>query len=143
MPDVCSQGAAQKEERGAASRKRKGRVKQKVKKKSSLQSESTVVAEDEGGKGAAGRNSAGAAPGLLHSNKVAQGKPTALETPPPPTGQRAKRKNKILKNKIKSEETLPPQANENPSSTFDLYRRAMMALKMQKGTPKAPSIVSS
>nr|XP_060612352.1 ADP-ribosylation factor-like protein 13A [Anolis sagrei ordinatus] len=143
MPDVCSQGAAQKEERATASRKRKGRLKQKVKKKSSLQSESTIVAEDEGGKAATGKSGTGATPGLLHSNKVAQGKPRALETPPPPAGQRTKRKNKILKNKIKSEETLPSQTNENTTSTFDLYRRAMMALKMQKGTPKAPSIASS
>ncbi|XP_042335318.1 ADP-ribosylation factor-like protein 13A [Sceloporus undulatus] len=105
IQDACSQGT-QKEERATALKKRKGKVKQKVKKKNSVQSENTI-AEDDSGKAAA--------------------------------GQRTKKKHKMLKNKIKSEETSPAQPNENLSSTFDLYRRAMLALKMQQGSQKSPS----
>ncbi|XP_062997813.1 ADP-ribosylation factor-like protein 13A [Elgaria multicarinata webbii] len=129
---------SQKEEKALASKKRKGKVKLKVKKKSLVQSEDTL-AEDDSGKLAMSGSKVGAIAGLLHSNKVAQENPRGSETSPPPPGQRPKKKNKILKNKIKTQESSQSQPNENLSSTFDLYRRAMLALKRQQEGRKPQS----
>ncbi|XP_053129600.1 ADP-ribosylation factor-like protein 13A isoform X13 [Hemicordylus capensis] len=57
----------------------------------------------------------------------------------PCAGQSTKKKNKMLKNKIKSQEASQTQPDENPSGTFDLYRRAMLVLKMQQERRKPPS----
>uniref|UniRef100_A0ACB8FWY4 Uncharacterized protein n=1 Tax=Sphaerodactylus townsendi TaxID=933632 RepID=A0ACB8FWY4_9SAUR len=130
---------SQKEERTMAPKKKKRKVNLKMKKKGSVQSSSTL-AEDVKGKMAASGSKCGAIGGLIQNNKVAQENPRIRETSPTPAGQSTKKKNKTLKNKIKSKEQAETQRNENLSSTFDLYRRAMLALKMQQEGPKTHSI---
>nr|XP_020657780.1 ADP-ribosylation factor-like protein 13A [Pogona vitticeps] len=134
---------SQKEEKSTAPKKRKGKAKAKVKKKSLVPPENAVVDPDNGTTAAAGRSKVGAITGLFQSNKVAQENPRALETSLPPPGQQTKKKNKILKNKIQSQEAFQTQQNETVSGTFDLYRRAMMALKMKQQEGRKPQPVTT
>ncbi|KAJ6663305.1 hypothetical protein lerEdw1_010441 [Lerista edwardsae] len=132
---------AQKEDHGVAPQKRKKKVKLKTRKKGSVQSESTLPKGDHS-KTAEGGSKNGAIGSLLHSNKVAQENPTIKETSPPQAGEHrcptksTKKRNKGLKNKTKVQEPPQTQPKENLSGTFDLYRRAMLALKMQQGRQK-------
>ncbi|XP_015283516.1 PREDICTED: ADP-ribosylation factor-like protein 13A [Gekko japonicus] len=127
----------QKEERTTAPRKKKKKVKLKMKKKGLVQSDGTL-AEDDKGKMAAGGSKVGAIGGLIQNNRVAQENPRIRETSTP-AGQNTKKKNKILKNKIKTKEQTETRPIENLSSTFELYRRAMLALKMQQEAQKTHS----
>ncbi|XP_054695431.1 ADP-ribosylation factor-like protein 13A [Grus americana] len=61
--------------------------------------------------------------------------------PPPPVQGMKKRKKKKIKNKIKSQEPAVEQQREEVSSTFDLYRRAMLALKMRQEQRKQQSAI--
>ncbi|XP_077164169.1 ADP-ribosylation factor-like protein 13A [Paroedura picta] len=129
---------SQKEERTTAPRKKKKKVKLKMKKKGLVQSDSPL-AEDDKGKMAASGSKIGAIIGLLQNNRVAQENPRIREMSPTPAGQNAKKKNKLPKNKIKTKEPAETRPMENLSSTFDLYRRAMLALKMQQEGQKTHS----
>lgn len=53
-----------------------------------------------------------------------------------------KKKKKKIKNKIKSQEPSLEQQHEEASSTFDLYRRAMLALKMRQEQRKQTSAIA-
>ncbi|KAL9837413.1 ADP-ribosylation factor-like protein 13A [Geothlypis trichas] len=114
------------EESAKGPRRRKRKV--KVKKKGLGQ---PGPAEEPEGPGA------GAAGGLLLPNRVGQEEPT----PHPAQGMKKKKKKKI-KNKIKSREASLEQQREEVSSTFDLYRRAMLALKMRQEQRKQPSAIA-
>ncbi|CAI5793607.1 ADP-ribosylation factor 13A isoform X4 [Podarcis lilfordi] len=129
-PTTLPQNIPSQEEILVASKKKKGKLKLKVKKKSLVQSENTLT-EDDSAKAAASGSKVGGVTVRRPSNKVAQENPRVLESAPPPAGQSTKKKNKRLKNKVKSQESSQTQPNEHLSSTFDLYRRAMLALKMQ------------
>nr|XP_028571748.1 ADP-ribosylation factor-like protein 13A isoform X2 [Podarcis muralis] len=129
-PTKLPQNIPSQEEMPVASKKKKGKLKLKVKKKSLVQSENTLT-EDDSAKAAASGSKVGGVTVRRPSNKVAQENPRVLESTPPPAGQSTKKKNKRLKNKVKSQESSQTQPNEHLSSTFDLYRRAMLALKMQ------------
>ncbi|XP_074407880.1 ADP-ribosylation factor-like protein 13A [Zonotrichia albicollis] len=120
------------EESTKGPRRRKRKV--KVKKKGSGQA---GPAEEPEGPGA------GAAGGLLLPNRVGQEEPSAIGmgTPHPAQGMKKKKKKKI-KNKIKSREPSLEQQREEVSSTFDLYRRAMLALKMRQEQRKQPSAIA-
>ncbi|KAM7043249.1 ADP-ribosylation factor-like protein 13A [Acridotheres tristis] len=118
------------EESTKGPRRRKRKV--KVKKKGSGQ---PSAAEEPEGPGAGGDSRAGAAGGLLLPNRVGQEEPMA--TPHPAQGVKKKKKKKI-KNKIKSREPSLEQQREEVSSTFDLYRRAMLALRMRQEQRKQP-----
>ncbi|XP_077042061.1 ADP-ribosylation factor-like protein 13A [Agelaius phoeniceus] len=85
----------------------------------------------------------GAAGGLLLPNRVGQEEPSAvgMATLHPAQGMKKKKKKKI-KNKIKSRESSLEQQREEVSSTFDLYRRAMLALKMRQEQRKQPSAIA-
>ncbi|XP_025034457.2 ADP-ribosylation factor-like protein 13A isoform X1 [Pelodiscus sinensis] len=112
----------------------------KGKKKGLVQSGS--LADEEDGKARGGEIRASAAVGLLHSNRVGQEKPLRPGTAPPPAGQNTRKKKKKIKNKIKSQESSLEPRNEGTSGTFDLYRRAMLALKMRQERRKLPSAVT-
>ncbi|XP_074910065.1 ADP-ribosylation factor-like protein 13A [Buteo buteo] len=116
-------------------RKRKG----KVRKKGSGQ---PSPAEEPEGPGGGGDSRAGAAGGLLPPNRVGQGEPapTGMATPHPVQGTKKKKKKKI-KNKIKSQEPAVEPQREEVSSTFDLYRRAMLALKVRQEQRKQQSAI--
>ncbi|KAM9127118.1 LOW QUALITY PROTEIN: ADP-ribosylation factor-like protein 13A [Pangshura tecta] len=116
------------------------RKKGKVKKKGLVQCGS--MADEEEGKAWGGENRASAAVGLLHSNRVGQEKPLPQGTTPLPAGQSTKKKKKKIKNKIKSQESSLEPQNEGISGTFDLYRRAMLALKMRQEWRKQPSAIT-
>ncbi|XP_063202905.1 ADP-ribosylation factor-like protein 13A [Chroicocephalus ridibundus] len=121
--------------KGPGRRKRK----MKVKKKGSGQ---PSLAEDLEAPGGVGDSRAGAAGGLLPPNRVGQEEPTptGTATPRPVQGMKKKKKKKI-KNKIKSQEPAVEQQHEEVSSTFDLYRRAMLALKMRQEQRKQQSTI--
>ncbi|KAM9227025.1 ADP-ribosylation factor-like protein 13A [Leptosomus discolor] len=122
--------------KGPGRRKRKV----KVRKKGSGQ---PSPAEEPEGPGGAG-DSRGAARGLMPPNRVGQEEPAPnrIATPHPAQGMKKKKKKKI-KNKIKSQEPAVEQQCEEVSSTFDLYRRAMLALKMrQEQRKQQPTIIS-
>lgn len=53
-----------------------------------------------------------------------------------------KKKKKKIKKKIKSQEPSLEQQHEEASSTFDLYRRAMLALKMSQEQRKQTSAIA-
>ncbi|XP_053230228.1 ADP-ribosylation factor-like protein 13A isoform X2 [Podarcis raffonei] len=129
-PTKLPQNIPSQEEMPVASKKKKGKLKLKVKKKGLVQSENTLT-EDDSAKAAGSGSKVGGVTVCRPSNKVAQENPRVLETAAPPAGQSTKKKNKRLKNKVKSQESSQTQPNEHLSSTFDLYRRAMLALKMQ------------
>ncbi|XP_074988517.1 ADP-ribosylation factor-like protein 13A isoform X5 [Caretta caretta] len=129
----------QKEEGPRVPKRRKKKV--KMKKKGLVQCGN--VADEEEGKAWGGENRASAAVGLLHSNRVGQEKPLPQGTIPLPAGQSTKKKKKKIKNKIKSQESSLEPQNEGISGTFDLYRRAMLALKMRQERRKQPSAVTS
>ncbi|XP_052669951.1 ADP-ribosylation factor-like protein 13A isoform X2 [Harpia harpyja] len=116
-------------------RKRKG----KVRKKGSGQ---PSPAEEPEGPGGGGDSRAGAAGGLLPPNRVVQREPapTGMATPHPVQGTKKKKKKKI-KNKIKSQEPAVEPQCEEVSSTFDLYRRAMLALKVRQEQRKQQSAI--
>ncbi|XP_069667586.1 ADP-ribosylation factor-like protein 13A isoform X2 [Haliaeetus albicilla] len=116
-------------------RKRKG----KVRKKGSGQ---PSPAEEPEAPGGGGDSRAGAAGGLLPPNKVGQGEPapTGMATPHPVQGTKKKKKKKI-KNKIKLQEPAVEPQREEVSSTFDLYRRAMLALKVRQEQRKQQSAI--
>ncbi|XP_029853288.1 ADP-ribosylation factor-like protein 13A isoform X2 [Aquila chrysaetos chrysaetos] len=116
-------------------RKRKG----KVRKKGSGQ---PSPAEEPEGPGGGGDSRAGAAGGLLPPNRVGQGEPApiGMATPHPVQGTKKKKKKKI-KNKIKSQEPAVEPQHEEVSSTFDLYRRAMLALKVRQEQRKQQSAI--
>ncbi|XP_059715681.1 ADP-ribosylation factor-like protein 13A [Haemorhous mexicanus] len=120
------------EESAKGPRRRKRKV--KVKKKGLGQ---PSPAEEPEGPGV------GAAGGLLLPNRVGQEEPTAIgmATPLPVQGMKKKKKKKI-KNKIKSRDPSLEQQHEEVSSTFDLYRRAMLALKMRQEQRKQPSAIA-
>ncbi|XP_072733470.1 ADP-ribosylation factor-like protein 13A [Ciconia boyciana] len=121
--------------KGPGRRKRKV----KVRKKGSGQ---PSPAEEPEGAGGVGDGRAGAAGGLLPPNRVGQEEPapTGTATPYPAQGLKKKKKKKI-KNKIKSQEPAVEQQREEVSSTFDLYRRAMLALKMRQEQRKQQSAI--
>ncbi|KAM7094946.1 ADP-ribosylation factor-like protein 13A [Ciconia maguari] len=121
--------------KGPGRRKRKV----KVRKKGSGQ---PSPAEEPEGAGGVGDGRAGAAGGLLPPNRVGQEEPapTGTATPYPAQGIKKKKKKKI-KNKIKSQEPAVEQQREEVSSTFDLYRRAMLALKMRQEQRKQQSAI--
>ncbi|XP_071669443.1 uncharacterized protein [Patagioenas fasciata] len=116
--------------------KRKKNV--KVRKKGSRQPSSA----EELDRPEVGDSRAGAAGGLLTPNRVGQEEPATTETatPHPAQGTKKKKKKKI-KNKIKSQEPAAEQQHEEVSSTFDLYRRAMLALKMRQEQRKQQSTI--
>ncbi|XP_041572215.2 ADP-ribosylation factor-like protein 13A, partial [Taeniopygia guttata] len=116
------------EESTKGPRRRKRKV--KVKKKGSGQPSPAAESEGPG---------AGAAGGLLLPNRVGQEEP--IPTPRPAQGMKKKKKKKI-KSKIKSREPSLEQQREEISSTFDLYRRAMLALKMRQQKRKQPSAIA-
>ncbi|XP_041252631.1 ADP-ribosylation factor-like protein 13A [Onychostruthus taczanowskii] len=120
------------EESAKGPRRRKRKV--KVKKKGLGQAS---PAEEPEGPGV------GAAGGLLLPNRVGQEEPVpiGMATPLPAQGMKKKKKKKI-KNKIKSREPSLEQQREEVSSTFDLYRRAMLALKMRQEQRKQPSAIA-
>ncbi|XP_025063251.1 ADP-ribosylation factor-like protein 13A [Alligator sinensis] len=130
--------SAQKEEGTKVIKKKK--VKVKIKKKGLVQSRSTT--EEEEGKLEAGENRASAGIGLLHSNRVGQENPSSQETAPPFAGKSTKKKKKKIKNKIKSQQSSLEPWTEDISSTFDLYRRAMLALKMRQEQRKQLAAVT-
>ncbi|XP_057888907.1 ADP-ribosylation factor-like protein 13A [Melospiza georgiana] len=120
------------EESAKGPRRRKRKV--KVKKKGLGQA---GPAEEPEGPGA------GAAGGLLLPNRVGQEEPSAVGTGTPhPAQSMKKKKKKKIKNKIKSREPSLEQQREEVSSTFDLYRRAMLALKMRQQQRKQPSAIA-
>lgn len=133
FPKFPKNNPSQKEDQLASPQKRKRKVKLKMRKKSSVQSESTL-ADGDTSKTAEGGSKTGAIGGLLHSNKVAQENPK--ETSPPPAAQSTKKRNKASRNKTKAPDPPQVQPKENLSGTFDLYRRAMLALKMQQERQK-------
>ncbi|XP_006266076.1 ADP-ribosylation factor-like protein 13A isoform X1 [Alligator mississippiensis] len=133
-----SQGGRAKEEGTKVIKKKK--VKVKVKKKGLVQSRSTT--EEEEGKLEAGENRASAGIGLLHSNRVGQENPSSQETAPPFAGKSTKKKKKKIKNKIKSQQSSLEPWTEDISSTFDLYRRAVLALKMRQEQRKQLAAVT-
>ncbi|XP_054145420.1 ADP-ribosylation factor-like protein 13A [Melozone crissalis] len=120
------------EESAKGARRRKRKV--KVKKKGLGQAGPAEEPEAPG---------AGAAGGLLLPNRVGQEEASAIGTgtPHPARGTKKKKKKKI-KNKIKSREPSLEQQREEVSSTFDLYRRAMLALKMRQEQRKQPSAIA-
>ncbi|CAM9376158.1 unnamed protein product [Bubo scandiacus] len=122
--------------KGPGRRKRKV----KVRKKGSGQ---PSPAEEPEGPGGGGDNRAGAAGGLLPFNRVGQEEPapTGTATPHPAQGMKKKKKKKI-KNKIKNQEPAVEQQREEVSSTFDLYRQAILALKMRQEQRKQPSAIA-
>ncbi|KAM6061312.1 ADP-ribosylation factor-like protein 13A [Chlamydotis macqueenii] len=121
--------------KGPGRRKRK----MKVRKKGSGQ---PSPAEEPEGPGGGGDSRAGAAAGLLPPNRVGQEEPapTGTAAPHPVQGMKKKKKKKI-KNKIKSQEPAVEQQHEAVSSTFDLYRRAMLALKMRQEQRKQQPVI--
>ncbi|KAM6353427.1 ADP-ribosylation factor-like protein 13A [Alca torda] len=121
--------------KGPGRRKRKVKVKKKGSGQPSL-------AEEPEGPGGVGDSRVGAAGGLLPPNRVGQEEPapTGTATPRPVQGMKKKKKKKI-KNKIKSQEPAAEQQHEDVSSTFDLYRRAMLALKMRQEQRKQQSTI--
>ncbi|XP_037764527.1 ADP-ribosylation factor-like protein 13A isoform X4 [Chelonia mydas] len=129
----------QKEEGPRVPKRRKKKM--KMKKKGLVQCGN--MADEEEGKAWGGENRASAAVGLLHSNRVGQEKPLPQGTIPLRAGQSTKKKKKKIKNKIKSQESSLEPQNEGISGTFDLYRRAMLALKMRQERRKQPSAVTS
>ncbi|KAM9537903.1 ADP-ribosylation factor-like protein 13A isoform 1-T1 [Guaruba guarouba] len=119
-----------------------GRKKRKVKvRKKGLRQPSPV--EEPAGPGGGGDSRAGAAGGLLPPNRVGQEElvPTVMPTLHPAQAVKKKKKKKI-KNKIKSQDPAVEQQHEELSSTFDLYRRAMLALKMRQEQRKQPSAIA-
>ncbi|XP_053812090.1 ADP-ribosylation factor-like protein 13A [Vidua chalybeata] len=123
---VCRLLPLEESTKGPRRRKRKVKVKKK-----GLGQPSPAEEPEGAGVGAAG--------GLLLPNRVGQEEPIA--TPHPAQGMKKKKKKKI-KNKIKSREPSLEQQHEEISSTFDLYRRAMLALKMRQEQRKQPSAVA-
>nr|XP_056715767.1 ADP-ribosylation factor-like protein 13A [Euleptes europaea] len=136
-PTKNSQNIVSQEEDITTAPKKKKKVKLKMKKKVSVQSSSTLARDDKG-KIAASGSKGGAIGGLIQNNRVAQENPRIRETSPT-AGQNTKKKNKILKNKIKIQERTETRPNEPLSTTFELYRRAMLALKMQQEEQKKRS----
>ncbi|XP_075619047.1 ADP-ribosylation factor-like protein 13A [Balearica regulorum gibbericeps] len=127
--------AQEESAKGPGRRKRKVKVRQKGSGKQN-------PAEEPEGPGGGGDSRAGAAGGLLPPNRVGQEEPapTGMDTPHPVQGMK-KRKKKKIKNKIKSQEPAVEQQREEVSSTFDLYRRAMLALKMRQEQRKQQSAI--
>ncbi|KAM6381729.1 ADP-ribosylation factor-like protein 13A [Pluvialis apricaria] len=121
--------------KGPGRRKRKVKVRKKGSGQPSL-------AEEPEGQGGVGDSRTGAAGGLLPPNRVGQEEPvpSGTATPHPVKGTKKKKKKKI-KNKIKSQEPAVEQQREEVSSTFDLYRRAMLALKMRQEQRKQQSTI--
>ncbi|XP_071899229.1 ADP-ribosylation factor-like protein 13A [Anas platyrhynchos] len=122
--------------KGPGKRKRKVKVRKKGPGQPSL-------AEELDRPGGGGDSRASSAVGLLAPNKVGQEEPLppGMAAPHPAQGMKKKKKKKI-KNKIKSQEPAVEQQREEVSSTFDLYRRAMLALKMRQEQRKQPSAIA-
>ncbi|XP_069469108.1 ADP-ribosylation factor-like protein 13A [Ambystoma mexicanum] len=84
--------------------------------------------------------------GLLHSNRIAQehSNTEGKQLPIAGSSSRKKRRKKKMpvKNKIKNQETASNMPNSDLSSTFDLYRKAMLTLKMRQQQKRPPSDVS-
>ncbi|XP_069723574.1 ADP-ribosylation factor-like protein 13A [Phaenicophaeus curvirostris] len=132
---LCRLVPVEENTKGPGRRKRKV----KVRKKSSGQPSPAKKPEGPGG---VADSRAGAAGGLLPPNRVGQEEPTltVMATPHPAQGMKKKKKKKI-KNKIKSQDPAMEQQREEVSSTFDLYRRAMLALKMRQEQRKQQSAI--
>ncbi|XP_064374012.1 ADP-ribosylation factor-like protein 13A [Dromaius novaehollandiae] len=125
--------AQEESAKGAGKRKRRA----KARKKGSGPAPSPA----EEGPGGGGDGRAGA--GLLPTNRVGQEEPVPAATAAPPAGQGVKKKKKKkIQNKIKSQESALEQQREAVSSTFDLYRRAMLALKMRQEQRKQPTAIA-
>ncbi|XP_068553108.1 ADP-ribosylation factor-like protein 13A [Anas acuta] len=122
--------------KGPGKRKRKVKVRKKGPGQPSL-------AEEPDRPGGGGDSRASSAVGLLAPNRVGQEEPLppGMAAPHPAQGMKKKKKKKI-KNKIKSQEPAVEQQREEVSSTFDLYRRAMLALKMRQEQRKQPSAIA-
>ncbi|XP_067160518.1 ADP-ribosylation factor-like protein 13A [Apteryx mantelli] len=115
------------------SAKSAGRRKRKVKVRKKGLGPAGSPAEEPEGPGGGGDGRAGAGAGLLPTNRVGQEDLAPAGTATPQAGQGMKRKKKKkIQNKIKSQESALEQQHEAVSSTFDLYRRAMLALKMRQ-----------
>ncbi|XP_065585885.1 ADP-ribosylation factor-like protein 13A [Cyrtonyx montezumae] len=126
-----------------ASAKGPGKRKKKVKVKKKGTGRLSPAEEPEGGAAGGADGQASTARGLLAPNKVGQEEPgpAGMAAPHPAQGMKKKKKKKI-KNKIKSQEPAMEQQREEVSSTFDLYRRAMLALKMRQEQRKQPSAIA-
>ncbi|XP_050572596.1 ADP-ribosylation factor-like protein 13B [Cygnus atratus] len=122
--------------KGPGRRKRKVKVRKKGPGQPSL-------AEEPDRAGGGGDSRASSAVGLLAPNRVGQEEPLppGMAAPHPAQGMKKKKKKKI-KNKIKSQEPAAEQQREEVSSTFDLYRRAMLALKIRQEQRKQPSAIA-
>ncbi|OXB79455.1 UNVERIFIED_CONTAM: hypothetical protein H355_008350 [Colinus virginianus] len=120
-----------------------GKRKKKVKVKKKGTGQLSQAEEPEGGAAGGADGQASTARGLLAPNKVGQEEPgpAGVAAPHPAQGMKKKKKKKI-KNKIKSQEPVMEQQREEVSSTFDLYRRAMLALKMWQEQRKQPSAIA-
>ncbi|XP_032052331.1 ADP-ribosylation factor-like protein 13A [Aythya fuligula] len=128
--------AQEESAKGPGKRKRKVKVRKKGLGQPSL-------AEEPDRPGGGGDSRASSAVGLLAPNRVGQEEPLppGMAAPHPAQGMKKKKKKKI-KNKIKSQEPAVEQQREEVSSTFDLYRRAMLALKMRQEQRKQPSAIA-
>uniref|UniRef100_A0A8B9C3R6 ADP ribosylation factor like GTPase 13A n=1 Tax=Anser brachyrhynchus TaxID=132585 RepID=A0A8B9C3R6_9AVES len=128
--------AQEESAKGPGRRKRKVKVRKKGPGQPSL-------AEEPDRAGGGGDSRASSAVGLLAPNRVGQEEPLppGMAAPHPAQGMKKKKKKKI-KNKIKSQEPAAEQQREEVSSTFDLYRRAMLALKMRQEQRKQPSAIA-
>lgn len=120
-----------------------GKRKKKVKVRKKGTGQLSPAEEPEGGAagGADGRGST--AGGLMANNRVGQEEPVPAGMAAPHSAQgMKKKKKKKIKNKIKSQEPVVEQQQEEVSSTFDLYRRAMLALKMRQEQRKQPCAIA-
>ncbi|XP_062441022.1 ADP-ribosylation factor-like protein 13A [Rhea pennata] len=87
--------------------------------------------------------SRGALPGLRWLLRAADADYEALSARVRQPGQGAKKKKrKKTRNKVKSQESALEQQCEAVSSTFDLYRRVMLALKMRQEQRKQPAAIA-
>ncbi|XP_078542033.1 ADP-ribosylation factor-like protein 13A isoform X2 [Lissotriton helveticus] len=130
---------------GLKAQKSKKKKKVKMKTKSSVNLGSVVEAEE---RKLEAENRITSNVSILHSNRIAQEHPNSQEEPAPlPGPSKKKKKIKIkkkmpVKNKIKSQETTSNMTNGDLSSTFDLYRKAMLTLKLRQQHQRHPSNVS-
>ncbi|XP_069069407.1 ADP-ribosylation factor-like protein 13A isoform X1 [Pleurodeles waltl] len=124
--------------------KKKKKVKMKI--KSSVSLESVVEAERK----LEAENRITSNVSILHSNRIAQEHHNSQEEQSPLPGPSKKKKKKKIKtkkkmpvkNKIKSQDTTSNMTNGDLSSTFDLYRKAMLTLKRRQQQQSHPSNIS-
>ncbi|XP_029460816.1 ADP-ribosylation factor-like protein 13B [Rhinatrema bivittatum] len=113
---------------------KKAKKKPKTKSKGDVNLESLVEVEKErAGKVESEQRTTSSSGGLLHSNRVSQQSSNAWHKEAALTGPGAKTKKKRSrsKNKIKSQE-VSASLPSRELSTFDLYRKAMLALEIKQ-----------